>query len=122
MKNILDPIERVRVQALFKTCQDLVKESQDELAKFENVVPVSTKSKGIGAKLERLGYVWPIGHTDWLPTQEHLRSVRRCCPMLTDVKGSDSNITKRISRELENVYIRRSLDLALDCRLWNMSS
>jgi hypothetical protein len=46
VKAILDPVERARVQALFKTCQDLVKESKDALDRFEVVVSVNKKSRG----------------------------------------------------------------------------
>jgi hypothetical protein len=64
MKEILDPVERVRVQALFKTCQDLVKESKDALDRFEDVVSVNKKSKGTRAMLERFVYVEPGSHAD----------------------------------------------------------
>jgi hypothetical protein len=56
MKDIPDPVERVRVQALFKTCQGLVKESKDAL--------VNKKSKGTRAMLERFVYVQPGSHAD----------------------------------------------------------
>jgi hypothetical protein len=85
MKYILDPIERARFQALFKTCQDLVKGSKDELAKFEDVVSAKKKSKGIWAKLQRFMYVQLISHANFANSRHRL-SVCRCFPMLTDGK------------------------------------
>lgn len=56
LKGISDPAEKDRVQALFKTCQDLLKESTAALAKFEDLVSVN-RSTAVGARLERLMYV-----------------------------------------------------------------
>lgn len=56
LRDISDPAEVARVQALFKTCQDLVKESTAALAKFEDLVCVN-RSTAIGARLERIVYV-----------------------------------------------------------------
>jgi hypothetical protein len=55
-KDISDSLERARVHALFKTCHDLVKETNNALDEFEDVV---RKSKGILAKIKRIRYVHP---------------------------------------------------------------
>jgi hypothetical protein len=83
MKNIPDPIERARLKALFKTCQDLIRESKDELAKFEDVVAAKKKSTGIWAKVQQSMYVQPISHTNFANSR-HRGNVFRCFPMLID--------------------------------------
>jgi len=62
LSNISDPSEKARVQALFKTCQDMVKEANNLLDRFTDMASVK-KRPGVRAKSKRFMYVQPCLRT-----------------------------------------------------------